>query len=224
MEPFVLIGVVAVVVLAVTVHESAHAWVADRLGDPTARALGRVTLNPLPHVDLFMTILLPAILFLVHSPVIFGGAKPVPVDMRNFRHPWRDNAIVAAAGPVSNFLQALFWAGLLSVLLRTGLWTEESMGVKVLGWGIVVNVLLALFNLLPLPPLDGSRIVMWMLGPEARRGYLRLEAFGLLILLGLFFFVPGFQLFLMTTLYHVTDFVVGLVGLPMSAYHLFTLL
>lgn len=208
MDPFVIAGIIAVVILAVTVHESAHAFVADRLGDPTARRLGRITLNPLPHIDLFATILLPGLLLLIGSPILFGGAKPVPVIFGNLRHPWRDMALVALAGPVSNLLQAGFWAALLSVLLHTGAWQGESAGVQILQWGIKFNVILTILNLMPIPPLDGSRVMAYVLPMEARRVYISLEPFGLFLIFGLLFFVPAFGLLL----YHGTTFLGNVVA------------
>lgn len=192
MDLFVLVGVVAVVVVGLSVHEAAHAAVADWLGDPTARQLGRVTLNPLAHIDPFMTLLLPAMLFTLGLPV-FGGAKPVPVNLANFRRPLRDHAMVAFAGPASNLLQAVFWAGLLSVLLHLGTWNGESRGVEVLRWAVLANAGLFMLNMLPLPPLDGSRIVAAFLSPPARQAYVALEPIGLFLLLGLFYLADSFN-------------------------------
>lgn len=216
MDTFVLIGVISVVVLALTVHEAAHAMTADWFGDPTARMLGRVTLNPIPHIDPLGTILLPAILWIVGSPFLFGGAKPVPVNLANFRHPWRDNAVVAFAGPASNVLQALFWSSLLSILIHTGIWTEESSGVTILQAGILINVVLFVFNMMPLPPLDGSRIVAAMLPHDARRRYLAIEPLGILILLGLLFLVPQFQYLLAVGITVVANFVAEITRLPVT--------
>lgn len=190
MDMFVLIGGVAIVLIALTLHESAHAYLADALGDPTPRAFGRVTLNPLPHINLVWTILVPGILIATGGPIL-GGAGPTPVVESNFRHPIRDGALVAAAGPLSNLLQAFFWSGLLSVLLHTGVWDGESAGVTVVQIGIFANVLLTVFNFLPIPPLDGSRVVASFLSGEARRAYLSLGNFGFFILLALVFVVPG---------------------------------
>lgn len=216
MEPFVIAGVIAVVILAVTVHESAHALVADRLGDPTARALGRITLNPIPHIDLFSTILLPGFLLLIGSPILFGGAKPVPVIFGNLRHPWRDMALVAIAGPASNLLQATFWAGLLSLLLHSGMWEAESAGVKILQWGIVFNATLTILNLMPIPPLDGSRVMAYVLPAEARRAYISLESFGLFLIFGLLFFVPAFGNLLSSGIFFLGNLVSDLTRLPIS--------
>jgi Zn-dependent protease len=218
MDPFTIIGWVAIAIVAITTHEAAHAYVADRLGDPTARMLGRVTLNPVPHIDPFMTIILPGLLILSGSGFIFGGAKPVPVNVGRLRRPMRDYAIVAAAGPGSNLAMALLWAGMLSAVLHLGIWTEESVGVSILQFGIFINVLLMVFNLMPIPPLDGSRLVMYLLRGEARIAYMNLERVGIFILLGLLFFVPAFRVALWSGISWVGYAVGTVVGLPLPWY------
>jgi Zn-dependent protease len=158
--------------LAVTVHELAHAIVADRLGDPTPRALGRITLNPLPHIDP-----LGALAFVLAG---FGWAKPVPVNARNLRHPVRDMAWVAAAGPLSNFVVGFVGLVLFVMARRSGL-MGETVG-QVLLWVFQFNVALGIFNLIPLPPLDGGHFLPYFLPPSA--GLLHtLEQFGPVILL-----------------------------------------
>jgi Zn-dependent protease len=196
MTPATIAGLVLVIVPSITTHEAAHGFVADRLGDPTARERGRLTLNPIPHIDLFFTILLPAFLILSHAGFIFGGAKPVPVNVARLRNPRRDWALVGAAGPLSNILIAVLLCAALSFLLHTGLWSSRSSGTEVLTVGIFVNILLAVFNLIPIPPLDGSRVVQYFLSGEALDAYRKVEQYGLLILVGLIFFVPAFQIFL----------------------------
>ena len=218
MDPLTIIGWIAIAIVAITTHEAAHAYVADRLGDPTARMLGRVTLNPVPHIDLFMTILLPGLLILSGSGFIFGGAKPVPVNVGRLRRPMRDYAIVAAAGPGSNLAMAVLWAGMLSAVLHLGVWTEDSVGVSILQFGIFINVLLLVFNLMPVPPLDGSRLVMYLLRGEARLAYMRLERFGILLLLGLLFLVPGFRIVLWTAISYAGYWIGLAVGLPVPWY------
>ena len=193
MNPVTLIGTIVVVMLSITTHEASHGFVADRFGDPTARRLGRLTLNPIPHIDLFFTIVLPALLILSGSGIIVGGAKPVPVNIANLRNPRHDWALVGAAGPLSNLLIAVLLAAVLSLAVHAGLWTRSSSGSEVLVIGIFVNVLLAVFNLIPIPPLDGSRVVQYFLDPEARRLYGSLEQYGLLIILAVVFLLPGFQ-------------------------------
>ena len=177
------------VLFAIIVHEVAHGWVAKRLGDPTAERLGRLTLNPIRHVDPIGTILVPAVLLLLHTGFIFGWAKPVPITWENLRHPKRDMAIVAAAGPAANLLMALFWGLVVkvgSLMPPSALWVSKPLQFMGLG-GIAVNVLLMVFNLLPLPPLDGGRVAVGLLpGPWAWR-LSRLEPYGFVILIALMF-------------------------------------
>jgi Zn-dependent protease len=181
----ILLGAVPVI-FAITVHEVAHGWVANRLGDPTARMLGRLTLNPLKHIDPVGTVILPAILLSLGG-FVFGWAKPVPVDWRNLRHPKRDMALVAAAGPTANFVMLIGWALVGAFAAQGG-----SAGIAgplyfMAAIGILINAVLMVLNLLPLPPLDGSRVVAALLPPELERPYSRLERWGLLILLVLMF-------------------------------------
>jgi len=171
------------VLLAITVHEVAHGWVASKLGDRTALMLGRLTLNPFKHIDPLGTILIPGLLLLMHSGFIFGYAKPVPVDWRNLHHPKRDMAIVAAAGPVTNFLMGIGWA----LLVRVGVQLGDAgtallyMGVA----GIFINTILMVLNLIPLPPLDGGRVLTGLL-PNRQAWYLsRIEPYGFFILIAL---------------------------------------
>ncbi len=153
----VLLVVFPVFVLSVVVHECAHGLAALWCGDTTARDRGRLTLNPLPHIDLFGSILLPALLFLAHSPVLLGWAKPVPVNHGRLRSPRNDSVKVALAGPASNFLLAILFAGLTRVAPATGFFAPlGDMGIA----GVVFNCALGLFNLLPIPPLDGSWVLM----------------------------------------------------------------
>ncbi len=172
------------VLLAITVHETAHGWVAAKLGDTTAFMLGRLTLNPLKHIDPFGTIILPAMM-ITFTGFALGYAKPVPVNWKNLRNPKRDMAIVAAAGPLVNLLMAIGWA----LLIRLGMALGDSaqalvyMGVG----GVFINVILMVVNMLPLPPLDGGRVATGLLpGPWAYR-LSRLEPFGFFILIGLLF-------------------------------------
>jgi Zn-dependent protease len=193
MNAMTVAGVVGLAVVSITTHEAAHGFVADRLGDPTARERGRLTLNPIPHIDLFFTILLPLFLILSRSGFIFGGAKPVPVDVSRLRNPKRDWALVGAAGPGSNVLIAIGLAAVLSAATLTGLANASSSLTEILAIGIFLNALLAVFNLIPIPPLDGSRVVQYFLTGEARALYGRLDRFGLLLILALVFFVPQLQ-------------------------------
>lgn len=191
--------VVALVILSLGIHEAAHAFAAYKLGDPTAKNLGRMTVNPIPHIDPFMTIVLPAIT-LTTMGFMFGGAKPVPVMPMNFKNQHRDNAIVAIAGPLSNLILAVLFVTIGYVLLATGLYTLSQVLPRVLFASGIANLILTIFNLVPIPPLDGSRVVSWLLPGETRQAYNTLERFGLVIIVGLFLLVPGFGYAIWTTL------------------------
>jgi len=174
------------VIFAVTLHEAAHGWMADRLGDRTARMLGRVTLNPLKHIDPIGTVLVPLGMFAL-TGFMFGWAKPVPIDARNLRRPRRDMALVAAAGPGANLLMAVLWGfGIVlgQSLLQTGPWFAEPL-IYMGAFGVLINTILMVLNLLPIPPLDGSRVVTSLLPLNAARNYVKLEPYGLFIVVGL---------------------------------------
>lgn len=173
------------VLLAITLHEAAHGWVAKQLGDPTAFKLGRVTANPLKHIDPIGTILVPFVLgFVSGGSILFGWAKPVPVVFQNLRHPRRDMILVAAAGPISNFAMALCWLLLAMVFYALGAYNLVIGGWLVESWemGILINTVLMIVNLIPIPPLDGGRIATGLLLPERAAAVLaRYELFGLII-------------------------------------------
>ncbi|HID01308.1 MAG TPA: site-2 protease family protein [Piscirickettsiaceae bacterium] len=174
------------ILLAIVLHEVAHGWVAWKLGDPTAKSQGRLTLNPLSHIDPIGTLLVPLVL-LVIGGFIFGWAKPVPVDHRYFKHPHRDLAKVAIAGPMANFLMAIGW-GFLAVWGAR--WQVEMPTIGQFLFysglaGVQINLILAALNLLPIPPLDGSRIVAAFLPSQLRNRYYLIEPYGFFILLGL---------------------------------------
>ena len=177
------------VVFAITVHEVAHGWVAKKYGDNTASLLGRLTLNPIKHIDWVGTIILPGILLMTGTGFIFGWAKPVPVDSRNFKNPRHDMAIVALAGPVSNVLMAVGWALIARLGVTIGAQTEAiSLPLIYTGIaGISINLVLAMINLLPIPPLDGSRILTGILPGKLAWQYNRLERYGFIILLVLLY-------------------------------------
>jgi Zn-dependent protease len=177
------------VIIAITFHEAAHGFVAHRLGDDTAWRLGRVTLNPIRHVDPFGTIVLPGMLLLLNAPVLFGYAKPVPVKFSALQHPRRDTILVAAAGPASNIALALI-SGLAFHFVSylpagSAQWVADNLRNA-----LILNVMLAIFNLIPLPPLDGGRILIALLPAPAAAVVRRLEPFGLIILAGLLILLP----------------------------------
>ncbi len=176
------------VLFAITVHEAAHGWMAKRLGDSTAMMLGRLTLNPIKHIDPIGTILVPAVLLISGSGFLFGWAKPVPVTWENLKNPRRDMALVALAGPTSNLIMALMWAivAKIAIVIDGGGGVLQPLILMGLA-GIQINIILMVLNLLPLPPLDGGRIVTGLLpGPLAWQ-FSRIEPFGLFILIGLLF-------------------------------------
>jgi Zn-dependent protease len=176
------------VLFAITLHEAAHGYAARHFGDPTAYQLGRISLNPIRHIDLFGTIVIPiAILLMSDGDFLFGWAKPVPVDFRRLRNPKRDMFWVAAAGPLANLFMACGWALLLklALLLPVTAYTEPMAAMSLLG--ITVNVVLMVLNLLPLPPLDGGRIAVSLLPMPLAANFARLEPWGFPILLLLLF-------------------------------------
>lgn len=181
-----IVLVIGFLILSLGIHEAAHAWVATLCGDTTARDMGRLTLNPVAHIDPFFTILLPAMLLLAGGPA-FGGAKPVPVVYNRLRKPLRDMMFVAIAGPLSNLVLAILFAlAWKSVGLFGGLPTD-SLAMRVLEMSIHFNIILAVFNMIPVPPLDGSRVLAFFLPRDLREPYVRLETFGMLIVFGLLF-------------------------------------
>jgi Zn-dependent protease len=176
-------------VIAITFHEASHGYVARLCGDDTAWRLGRVSFNPFKHIDPFGTVLLPALLLLMRSPFLFGYAKPVPVNFQALRNPRRDSIWVAAAGPAMNFALATLAALTLHLLIflpdAARPWVAKNLKNV-----LVINVLLAIFNLLPLPPLDGGRIAVGVLPDALAVPLARLESYGMMILIGLLFILP----------------------------------
>jgi Zn-dependent protease len=204
-------------VIAITFHEAAHGFVAHRLGDDTAYNLGRVSFNPIRHIDPFGTLIVPALLFMSHSPFLFGYAKPVPVNFRALRDPRIGMVLVALAGPATNIALALVAAaafhgvGLLPE--NAALWTGENL-VNALK----INVILAVFNMLPIPPLDGGRVAVGLLPRALALPLSRLEPFGMLILIGLLILLPlagsqfGLNLDVISAILRTTtNYVIGLI-------------
>ncbi len=172
------------VLFAITVHEAAHGYVARALGDNTAHAAGRVTLNPFSHIDPMGTILMPLLLYFATSGAfLFGYAKPVPVNFAALRHPKRDMVWVALAGPASNFIQAILWAVAFTVLAGSDV--QERFFIEMCKAGVLVNLVMWAFNLFPLPPLDGGRVLVGLLPWRAAQAVSRIEPWGFFIVLGL---------------------------------------
>lgn len=204
-----------VVLFAITIHEAAHGWAAYKLGDPTAHAMGRITLNPLAHIDPVGTILLPVILVIMGAPP-FGWAKPVPVNPFNLRNPRRDNLFISAAGPLSNLgvaFVALVGLHLLKTLFpsilsgRSGMLNLTQGLFLIFYYTILINVILAFFNLIPIPPLDGSGVLMGLISEEAAQKFEQIRPYGFLILMLLIFtgFI-GRILFIIQRLVHIFIF------------------
>jgi Zn-dependent protease len=199
------------VILSLSLHEAAHAWTAWKCGDPTAKDLGRITLNPLPSIDPIMTVIMPLWLAAMGLPA-FGGAKPVPVSYHRLHHPLRDMMLVAIAGPLTNLLLGVVFMLGWKAAAYYGGYPSGSLLLNVLGFSMMANLVLAAFNMLPIPPLDGSRVMTWLLPASLRDPYTQFERFGLFIVFGVWFFVPGVKRFVFSgvnQLEALLDFLTG---------------
>lgn len=209
-EIYQIIIYIVPLLFAITAHEAAHGWVAARYGDMTATMLGRVTLNPIPHIDLVGTIVVPAVLLLGSAltgmgGVLLGWAKPVPINTRHLS-PFRQAMLmVALAGPLSNFLQAIFWLLCLKIFIVTGFVTQALLDLTVAG--VLVNFYIMAFNLLPLPPLDGGRIVTMLLPYGAAVRFAELERYGMIILVVLI--LSGFLSYFMHPFVAIAQMMLG---------------
>jgi Zn-dependent protease len=205
---FALISII-ILVLSAVFHEVAHGWVADRLGDPTARLLGRLTLNPIPHIDPIMSVFLPLLLIISGSPIVFGAAKPVPVDPFNLKNGRQDMALVSLAGPITNFLIAAIAAVVLKFLIFP---MGNPMLAEIVFRVVQLNLLLGIFNLIPIPPLDGSKVFSLVLPEDTARSYLSIGSFGMFIIFALLLFpIGGFSLG--SIISRMLDFSLKLLGL-----------
>jgi len=211
--------VLFVLLFAITIHEAAHGWAAFKMGDPTAYHLGRVTLNPIPHIDPIGTILMPLMLAIMGFP-FFGWAKPVPVNPLNLRNPRRDNLIISAAGPLSNLTVAFiafFGVIILNTLTSGFVGTNPQSFVSYLSSGIlfilyytiVINVILATFNLIPIPPLDGSGVLLGLISDEAAQKYEQIRPYGFIIIILLW--ITGILRIIVSLVLGIVDFFIRLV-------------
>lgn len=205
------------ILFAITLHEFAHGWAASKLGDPTAKLLGRVTLNPFKHIDPIGSVILPLALLAIGG-FIFGWAKPVPITWQNLKHPKRDVMLVALAGPTANLLMAILWLGIakIGMLLLPAVSNIGYLLFFMGQAGIAINAIIMVINLLPLPGLDGSRVITGILPNRVAAFYQRLEPYSILIFIGLLIlppFPPGLLAYLISP---IISFIVGILILPLN--------
>lgn len=213
MDILAIILTLIILIYSSILHEIAHGYVAYRLGDPTAKLLGRLTLNPVKHIDPFMSIILPVILFLT-SPIIFGGAKPVPVDPFNLKEGHKDIALVSLSGPMTNILLALLGSLLIHIFypnMPLSMVSNSGITGFCLSSLVSINLLLAIFNLIPIPPLDGSKIFASILPKKDAAAFLSLDSIGLIILFALLF-IPIGPFSLMGLISNLLNFATSLLG------------
>jgi Zn-dependent protease len=191
MEFIIAIFLVIILVFSAVIHEFSHGWMANYLGDPTAKHMGRLTLNPIPHIDLMGSVLVPLFLIIANVGIIFAWAKPVPYNPYNLRDKKNGEMLVALAGPVSNLIVAVIFGIIVQIMIMQGI---DSSIIVLFGLIIFINIILAIFNLLPIPPLDGSKILFHFLPYSMHRVRETLERHGMLILLIFIFFLGGFGL------------------------------
>lgn len=200
--------ILAVLLFSIILHEYAHGFIAYKNGDDTAYLMGRLTFNPVKHIDIFGTIILPLICYLSHLPM-FGWAKPVPVNFLRLNNPKRDMAKVAFAGPAANLLLVALCVIILKILILSG--SKDFMLLQTLGYTIQINLLLAIFNLIPVPPLDGSKIVAALLPTQQSLKYLRMERFGMIFVV-LLIILGGFRLIIVPILNFCLNFIYMIIG------------
>ena len=203
-----------ILIFSIIIHEVSHGFVADKLGDPTARLQGRLTLNPKPHIDLFGSIILPLILIISHSPMLFGWAKPVPFDPFNLKNPRKDSALISLAGPSANFIIAILFSIIARILVLinfSGFEFFYSLAVST----VLLNVVLGVFNLIPIHPLDGFKVVGGLLSEKQASEWYQLERFGIIFLLAFLFLPVGGSNMHNLVLGPVIRFIIGLL-LPES--------
>lgn len=200
-------------IYSIIIHEISHGFVADKLGDPTARIQGRLTFNPISHIDIFGSIILPLFLYFL-SPIIFGWAKPVPFDPFNLKNPRKDSAIISLAGPLSNIIIAIVLSIILRIFIAFNI-AMVSQLYSVIGLTIQINVMLGVFNLIPIHPLDGFKVVGGLLSEKQAHEWYQLERYGVIFLLAFLFFPVGGSNMLNLVLGPVVRFILGIL-LPES--------